>query len=74
MKTFVNQSEDKLDNLLTVTEVARLLRVSNMTVYRMLKGGVLPVVKVGRNYRIRNKDLSNFLVKNSYQSTELNRG
>ncbi len=63
-----------MDNLLTVTEVARLLRVSNMTVYRMLKGGVLPAVRVGRNYRIRNKDLSNFLIKNSFQSTELNRG
>jgi excisionase family DNA binding protein len=69
MKTIVNQSEAKLENLLTVSEVAKLLRISNMTVYRMLKGGTLPAVKVGRGYRIKNKDLDLYLTNNSFKTS-----
>ena len=39
--------------LLTVAEVADLLRVSNMTVYRLIKAGDLAALRVGKNYRIR---------------------
>jgi excisionase family DNA binding protein len=37
---------------LTVAEVAQLMRVSNMTVYRMVESGKLPAVRFGRSYRI----------------------
>jgi excisionase family DNA binding protein len=37
---------------LTVAEVARLMRVSNMTVYRLVHAGELPAVRFGRSYRI----------------------
>lgn len=37
---------------LTVAEVAELMRVSNMTVYRLVKSGELPAVRFGRSYRI----------------------
>jgi type IV pilus assembly protein PilM len=43
--------------LLTVAEVAEVLRVSNMTVYRLIKAGDLPALRVGKNYRIREADL-----------------
>ena len=39
--------------LLTVAEVAAGMRVSNMTVYRLIKSGELPAVRVGKGYRIR---------------------
>lgn len=45
----------------TVAEVARQLRVSNMTVYRLVRAGDLPAVRVGRGYRIREKDLLDYL-------------
>lgn len=45
----------------TVAEVARRLRVSNMTVYRLVKSGQLPAVRVGRGYRIREADLQRYL-------------
>jgi excisionase family DNA binding protein len=45
----------------TVGEVARQLRVSNMTVYRLVKGGDLPAVRVGRGYRIRESDVRRYL-------------
>ena len=34
--------------LLTVSEVAAAMRVSNMTVYRLIKSGELPAVRVGQ--------------------------
>jgi excisionase family DNA binding protein len=45
----------------TVSEVARQLRVSNMTVYRLVKSGQLPAVRVGRGYRIREQDVMHYL-------------
>lgn len=41
------------DPWLTVAEVARQLRVSKMTVYRLVNGGELRSVRVGRSFRIR---------------------
>ena len=46
---------------LTVVEVARRLRVSNMTVYRIIKSGHLAAVRVGRGYRIREDDVRKYL-------------
>ena len=37
---------------LTVAEVARLMRVSKMTVYRLVHAGDLPAVRFGRSYRV----------------------
>jgi excisionase family DNA binding protein len=47
--------------LLTVGEVASLMRVSNMTVYRLIKSGQLPALRVGKNYRIRRGDIERYL-------------
>jgi excisionase family DNA binding protein len=38
--------------LLTVAEVAAILSLSRMTVYRMVNSGTLPALKVGRSVRI----------------------
>ena len=49
------------DRLLTVVEVAATMRVSNMTVYRLIKSGQLPAIRVGKNYRIRESDMNSYL-------------
>ena len=36
----------------TVAEVASIMRVSKMTVYRLVHGGELPAVRVGRSFRV----------------------
>jgi excisionase family DNA binding protein len=46
---------------LTVAEVANLLRVSNMTVYRLISSGQLPAVRVGKSYRLREDDVDKYL-------------
>ena len=48
-------------SFVTVQEVAASLRVSKMTVYRLIKQGELPAVRVGRGYRIREEDVRRFL-------------
>ena len=55
------------DRLLTVAEVAATMRVSNMTVYRLIKNGDLPALRVGKNYRIRESDVDVFLSDRSVQ-------
>ena len=37
---------------LTVAEVATVMRVSKMTVYRLVHSGELPAVRVGRSFRV----------------------
>jgi excisionase family DNA binding protein len=49
------------DRLLTVHEVAEIMRVSNMTVYRLIRAGELRAARVGRGYRIRERDVEAYL-------------
>lgn len=49
------------ESFMTVGEVARQLRVSNMTVYRLVNAGQLAAVRVGRSYRIRQNDVVRYL-------------
>ncbi len=51
------------DRLLTVADVAETMRVSNMTVYRLIKAGDLAAVRVGKSYRIKEDDVDRFLAK-----------
>ncbi len=37
---------------LTVAEVADIMRVSKMTVYRLVHSGELPAIRFGRSYRV----------------------
>ncbi|MCB1014126.1 MAG: helix-turn-helix domain-containing protein [Acidimicrobiales bacterium] len=47
--------------LLTVAEVASLMRVSTMTVYRLIKAGDLAAIRVGKSYRIKEDDVDAFI-------------
>ncbi len=47
--------------LLTPNEVAELLRVSSMTVYRLIKAGDLPAARIGKSFRIREADVDAYL-------------
>ncbi|WDZ93886.1 helix-turn-helix domain-containing protein [Nocardiopsis sp. HUAS JQ3] len=46
---------------LTVAEVATIMRVSKMTVYRMVHAGVLPAVRVGRSYRLPERSVHEYV-------------
>ena len=46
---------------LTVAEVAAVMRVSKMTVYRLVHNGELPAVRVGRSFRVSEDDVNEYL-------------
>lgn len=46
---------------LTVAEVAKVMRVSKMTVYRLLHSGELAGVRVGRSFRVPEKAVHEYL-------------
>jgi excisionase family DNA binding protein len=54
-------SDGVATQFLTVSEVAGALRVSNMTVYRLVSAGELPAVKVGRSVRLRRDEVDEYL-------------
>ena len=48
-------------SFLTVAEVAAMLRVSKMTVYRMVHSGDLPAMQVGRSFRVPERAVHEYL-------------
>jgi excisionase family DNA binding protein len=45
----------------TVAEVAAIMRVSKMTVYRLVQSGELPAVRFGRSYRVPESAVNDYL-------------
>ena len=46
-----------------VEELAKKLRVSNMTIYRYIKAGKLKAYKIGKEFRIDKEEFNKFLNK-----------
>ncbi len=62
-KSGVVMSNERLAEVrfLTVAEVAAIMRVSKMTVYRMVHSGELPAVRVGRSFRVPQDAVDKYL-------------
>ncbi|HYO40029.1 MAG TPA: helix-turn-helix domain-containing protein [Nocardioidaceae bacterium] len=53
---------------LTVAEVAAVMRVSKMTVYRLVHSGELEAVRVGRSFRVTEEAVNEYLRKSFFQT------
>ncbi|MCC7360556.1 MAG: helix-turn-helix domain-containing protein [Anaerolineales bacterium] len=53
------------DNVMTVPEVARYLKLSKSKVYCLVQQRQIPHIKIGRNVRVREKDVQAWLAANS---------
>ena len=53
---------------LTVAEVAAVMRVSKMTVYRLVHSGELEAVRVGRSFRVPENAVNEYLRKSFFQT------
>jgi len=60
-----NQTASPKPDILNLDETATLLRVSNQTIYNMIKDGRLKAYKVGREWRIQKKDIESFFPERS---------
>ena len=53
---------------LTIAEVAAMMRVSKMTVYRLVHSGELPAVRVGRSFRVTEADVDEYLRRSFFDA------
>ncbi|MBC7595036.1 MAG: helix-turn-helix domain-containing protein [Kineosporiaceae bacterium] len=53
---------------LTVAEVATQMRVSKMTVYRLIHSGELEAVRVGRSFRVHEHVVEAYLSKSFFEA------
>lgn len=58
--------------ILTVAEVAGILRISRVQAYDLVKKGVIPSLRLGRNIRIYEKAFNEWLEKNGGQGDIIN--
>lgn len=49
------------DNILTIPEVAKYLKISKSKVYILAQRNLIPSIKLGRNIRIKESDLDKWL-------------
>lgn len=52
--------------MLTLKQVASLLVLSTMTVYRMVKEARIPYHQIGKSIRVRKSDLEEYLSRSKY--------
>lgn len=43
--------------MLTISEVAKELKLSEMTIFRYLKSGKIKGVKIGKNWRVKQEEV-----------------
>ena len=53
----------KEEQYYTIEEVAKMLKVVYLTVYRWIQSGKLTAYKAGKQYRIKREDLDGFITK-----------
>jgi excisionase family DNA binding protein len=53
--------ESQWPELMTTTEVAAVLRVSKMTVYRLISGGQVEARRIGRSFRVLESSLRDYM-------------
>jgi len=59
----ININSMEKEQYYTIEEVAEMLKVAYLTVYRWIQAGKLNAVKAGKQYRIEKSVLDNFIKK-----------
>ena len=59
----MDKEYNKEDEIMTVTDVAEYLKISEVTTYKFVQEGKIPGFKIGRHWRVKRSDLSEFIEK-----------
>jgi excisionase family DNA binding protein len=51
----------KESEIMTVSEVADYLKISEVTTYKLVQDGKIPAFKIGRHWRVKRVDLGEFI-------------
>ena len=57
---------------LTVVETAEYLGIGRNKTYRMINDGILPAIKIGRQFRIQIKALESWLMNEAQKALKIN--
>ncbi|WP_461202781.1 helix-turn-helix domain-containing protein [Anoxybacillus sp. TBDG-1] len=49
--------------IMTISQVAEYLQISEMTTYKLVQEGKIPAFKIGRHWRVKKDDLHEFIEK-----------
>lgn len=66
-------TDPRVSDLLTVAEVSERMRVSKMTVYRLVHDGELPAMRIGNSFRITREEVEAFLRRALQIPTQIDR-
>ena len=56
-----SMNQQAAPRFMTVAEVAEIMRVSKMTVYRLIHSGEMPAIRVGKSFRVPEAAVSQLL-------------
>lgn len=62
----MSNNDDTIGTLLTVKEVAALLKLSTRSVRRRIAEKVLPCIRIGRSIRVSKQDLDRYIAANRF--------
>ena len=63
-----DQSEEaEIDQIYSLVEAAKILKTSRTTVYSLINKGLLPFVKIGKQKKIKKKDLEEYINNSKFQ-------
>jgi excisionase family DNA binding protein len=48
-------------DIMTITQVAKYLQISEITTYKLVNEGTIPAFKIGRHWRVKKDDLAVFI-------------
>ena len=57
---------NKEDEIMTITEVAEYLKISEVTTYKFVQDGKISGFKIGRHWRVKRSDLVQFIEKQKH--------
>ncbi len=64
-----NNESQEMEAFLTTEEVLSYLKITPRTIYRLIRTGELPAVRIGRQWRFRRADLDRWLERQRAFST-----
>ncbi len=69
----MNNNKDKKPKYVSVAELAKMLGISRIAVFKRIKKGQIPALKIGRSYAISTEFVSSIIQDKNKELTEENK-
>ena len=57
-------ADDSVESSMTVQDLSDYLKIERMTIYKMLKEGTIPAMRIGHQWRFFREEIDNWLRSN----------